>query len=202
MLGVKICGITTMEEIEILNKYPVNYVGFVFAKSKRQVSKAKVKKLISALNKNIKTVGVFINPVEEVLEISKYLNLDIVQLHGNEDKEYVDRVRQDFNVWKCISIDEEFNIPNIEADGYLLDTYKNGKSGGTGSVFDWSLVSGFSKDNFTILAGGLRPENVLKAIKVVNPHCIDLSSGVETNGSKDEKKIKDLFERLDDYEKF
>lgn len=192
---VKICGITRLKDIEIINKYDIDYVGFVFTKSKRQVTEEQALKLRNRLRKDIKTVGVFVNSsIEEVNEIINYCRLDIAQLHGDEESEYFEKINTD--IWKSISVKEDMDIEYLEKyksiNGVLLDTYVKGQKGGTGKTFNWNIVKGFSKLYNIILAGGLTSENVTEGIKVVSPQVVDVSSRVEENGYKNEDKIKEF----------
>ncbi|MCT4687603.1 phosphoribosylanthranilate isomerase [Vallitalea sp.] len=199
---IKICGIKNIEEIKIINKYPVSYVGFIFADSKRKVTEDKVIELSKHIREDIKVVGVFVNEnVEYVNRLVHSCRLDIVQLHGNESNEYCKNIC--CKVWKSIAVSDESSIRIIDyykdVDGILLDTYHNGKSGGTGKAFSWELVKKISKSNQIVLAGGLTPDNIVKAINIVKPQIIDVNSGVETNFNKNENKIRQLFIRLQEY---
>lgn len=196
---IKICGIKNIQEINIINKYPVNYIGFIFADSKRQVTEDKVIELRKHIRKDIKVVGVFVNEnIEYVNKLVHSCRLNIVQLHGNESNGYCKKIL--CKVWKSIAVSDKSSLKIIDAyknvDGILLDTYHNGKSGGTGKVFSWNLVKNISKSNQIVLAGGLTPDNVVRAINTVKPQIIDVNSGVETNLNKDENKISELFVEL------
>lgn len=198
MTKVKICGLKRREDILFANRLKPDYVGFVFAKSKRQIDKYKAKELINELDKNIKTVGVFLNNTyEDVEEISEYCNLDIIQLHGDEAPDYCSLLRKD--VWKAFRVkggDSLKNIANYNTQGYLLDTYVKGAYGGTGEVFNWEIASKISNEKFIILAGGLCSKNIEKAITTVKPAVVDVSSGVETHGCKDFDKMKKFIENV------
>lgn len=198
MTKVKICGLKRREDILAVNKLKPDYVGFVFAKSKRQIDKYKAKELIYELDKSIKTVGVFLNhPYEAVKEIAEYCNLDIIQLHGDESSQYCSLFRKD--LWKAFRIKNENCLRNLDsynANGYLLDTYVKGEYGGTGEVFNWEIASKAGQERFIILAGGLSNENVEEAIKTAKPTVVDVSSGVETDGYKDFYKIKKFIEKV------
>lgn len=196
---IKICGIKNIQEIKIINKYPVCYIGFIFAKSKRQVTENDVKEMRKHIRQDIKVVGVFVDEnIEYVNRIVHSCKLDIVQLHGNEDDEYCKMIH--CKVWKSIAVKDESSIKMIDSysdiAGILLDTYHKGKSGGTGKVFSWDLVKKISMSNHIILAGGLTPKNIVQAIDIVEPQVIDMNSGVETNLIKDEKKIKELINSI------
>lgn len=199
IISIKICGIKTFEDIEIINRYDIQYAGFIFAKgSKRELSVDRAKELRLNLNKNIKAVGVFTyTPIEEINYTADYCNLDIIQLHSNETDE--DCKKANRTVWKSISIksDESYDIDKYEqADGILFDTYKPNTLGGSGEVFNWDKVKGLSQKYFIILAGGLNESNIVEAIDTVKPQVVDICSGVETDGFKDEIKIKNIVRRI------
>ncbi|KOA19975.1 N-(5'-phosphoribosyl)anthranilate isomerase [Clostridium homopropionicum DSM 5847] len=192
---VKICGLRSVRDIEIVNKYSVDYVGFVFAESKRKVSIHVAKAMIEALRKDIKAVGVFVNTLpEEINKITDYCKLDIVQLHGNETLEDCEKIKAP--IWKSISVKSKADVAKIElyknAQGILLDGLKPG----SGECFKWDLAKGISDKYFTILAGGLTHGNVSKAIQEVKPQVVDVSSGVETDSIKDEEKIRGFVSKV------
>ncbi|MEN8905869.1 MAG: phosphoribosylanthranilate isomerase [Clostridiales bacterium] len=196
MIKVKICGIKKIEEIKYLNNLLPDYVGFVFAESKRKISIDTAKILIDKLDKRIKKVGVFVNEkLVNVLHKVETLKLDVIQLHGDEDYNYIKSLK-DYNVeiWKALRISEKTDFSILgsykEVDAFLLDTYSKESFGGTGKLFDWDLAMKAKKYGKVILAGGLNPDNVGKAIKRVDPYIVDVSSGVENQEGKDEYKIK------------
>lgn len=197
---VKICGIKTKEEIEIINRYPLDYIGFIFAPSKRQVSIEKAEQLRKQVKKDIKVVGVFVNEsLEKVNKAISRCNLEVVQLHGDETVDYCQKVNAP--VWKSIRVKDEDSLIMINqysqvVERILLDTYSEQAKGGTGKTFDWQIVRGISDKQAIVLAGGLTSENILEAIKVVKPQVVDLNSGVETNLIKDEVKINKVFSAL------
>jgi phosphoribosylanthranilate isomerase len=192
---IKICGITTIEEIKIINKFKIDYIGFVFARSKRQVDKEYVKEMINNLRKNIKTVGVFVNEkINIVNEISDYLDLDIVQLHGNETVDYIEKINR--KVWKGISL-KNYNSLDLlndytSVEGILIDA----NIPGSGKSFNWKVLENIKFNNKFILAGGLNVENIEEAIKKLNPDVVDISTGLEKNGKKDEKMIRNFMRRV------
>lgn len=196
---IKICGLKTLDDIALINKFPISYAGFIFAEgSKRQISIEQAKKMRKALRKDIKAVGVFTNTdVETINKIVKTVGLDIVQLHSDESNEDCKNINT--SVWKMISVKDESSLKQIEqfqdADGILLDTYHKELLGGTGESFCWDLVKGISKQRFLILAGGLNPQNIIEAERIVQPQVLDINSGVETEGKKDRKKLEELFAR-------
>ncbi|SES89001.1 phosphoribosylanthranilate isomerase [Natronincola peptidivorans] len=198
MIRVKICGLTREEDIDYANKVMPDYVGFVFADSKRQVTVERAKELTEKLDKRIRKVGVFVNaPIEAVKITAERCKLDILQFHGEEKPEELKDVSQE--IWKSFrikNVDSFKELNHYKVDGYLLDTYVKGEMGGTGKAFDWNIPTSEIKDKYIILAGGLTPENVEEAIKKIRPNVVDISSGVESNGLKDLKKMKEFIERV------
>ena len=190
MTKIKYCGLSRIEDILTVNKLDIDYIGFVFAKkSRRYVTPKRALELKAHLRNNIKTLGVFVNtPVDKVVALYKEGIIDIAQLHGNEDNEYIAKLRSicDIPIFKAFSINTENDIKTANesmADMILLDSGK----GGTGTVFDWSLLKGINRDYF--LAGGLGIDNIAQAISILNPYGVDVSSGIETDGLKDKNKM-------------
>ena len=200
MVKIKICGLKRLEDIEIANKYKPDYVGFVFADSKRKITKDLASEMKMNLDSSIKTVGVFVDgDIEEILKLYDEGIIDIVQLHGNEDEEYIKILKQKSNyqlkIINAIEMSNEKNLLEYDdsiADYLLLDSGK-----GSGKTFDWRLIRKDLKKEF-FLAGGLNAENIALAIKEFNPYAIDLSSSLETDGYKDELKIKQVMEAIND----
>lgn len=199
MTKVKICGLKTISDINAVNLISPNYIGFVFAESKRQINKQTAKLLKSYLSPNIKPVGVFVNePIKYVIEFCNENIIDIVQLHGDETENYINQLKQYINnpIIKAIRVKEDCNlmldqiIQSKLCDYYLFDSYHPKQYGGVGKTFKWSLIENIEKPFF--LAGGINITNVKTAIQSVNPYCIDVSSSVETNGIKDFYKMKQL----------
>ena len=206
---VKMCGISKVETIPAVVEAKPDYMGLVFAPSKRQVTVDQAKTLVEELHKEcalkygsdtepdkndtIKTVGVFVNEtVDNLVTIANEANLDAVQLHGDEDEAFIQSLKERTNVevWKAIQIrtaaDTEKWIDS-SADMLLFDAYHKDERGGTGEVFDWSSLDAFERP--FMLAGGIDSTNVARAIRTVRPYGIDISSGIETNGVKDDEKI-------------
>ncbi len=200
MTKVKICGLRRMQDIEYANQLQPDYVGFVFSQSKRMVSKESAKMLIDHLDGRIKRVGVFVNEkIEMVNEMTTLFGLDVVQLHGDEDDEYVENLKEtlDVEVWKALRIKEITDLQSeVKADKILIEGFVNGLYGGTGVRFDWSLIENFEFSRPVILAGGLNISNVEEGIKKVRPYAVDVSSGVETDGHKDFEKMKEFIEKV------
>ncbi len=200
MTKVKICGLRRMQDIEYANQLQPDYVGFVFSQSKRMVSKESAKMLIDNLDGRIKRVGVFVNEkIEMVNEMTTSLGLDVVQLHGDEDDDYVENLKEtlDVEVWKALRIKGITDLQReVKADKILIEGFVNGLYGGTGVRFDWSLIENFEFSRPVILAGGLNVSNVEEGIKKVRPYAVDVSSGVETDGYKDFEKMKEFIEKV------
>ena len=206
---VKMCGISKVETIPAVVEAKPDYMGLVFAPSKRQVAVDQAKILVEELhrgyakkygsdtehdkNDTIKTVGVFVNEtVDNLVTIANEANLDAVQLHGDEDEAFIQSLKERTNVevWKAIQIrtaaDTEKWIDS-SAEMLLFDAYHKDERGGTGEVFDWSSLDAFERP--FMLAGGIDSTNVARAIRTVRSYGIDISSGIETNGVKDDEKI-------------
>ena len=199
---VKMCGISKVETIPAIVDAKPDYMGLVFAPSKRQVTVEQAKILIEELHKQcinhydikvVKTVGVFVNEtLDNLVRIADTANLDAVQLHGDEDEAFIQSLKERTNVevWKAIQIrtaaDTEKWIDS-SAEMLLFDAYHKDERGGTGEVFDWSSLDAFERP--FMLAGGIDSTNVARAIRTVRPYGIDISSGIETNGVKDDEEI-------------
>ena len=246
---IKMCGISKVETIPAIVDAKPDYMGLVFAPSKRQVTVEQAKTLVDELHKqyanrynsdaeqysndvvqdgaviaavqeetatndvqegvlirtentspmlihqeSIKTVGVFVNEtVENLLKIAEEVKLDVIQLHGDEDETFIQSLKECTNVevWKAVQVrsaaDAEKWIDS-SADMLLFDAYHKDERGGTGEVFDWSSLDEFERP--FMLAGGIDSTNVARAIRTVRPYGIDISSGIETDGVKDDEKIK------------
>ena len=246
---IKMCGISKIETIPAVVEAKPDYMGLVFAPSKRQVTVDQAKSLVEELHKqygnrysrdevrcsndvvqdgpvigtvqegiatsdvhegtltsienisptlihqeSIKTVGVFVNEtVESLLKIAKEVKRDVIQLHGDEDESFIQTLKEQSNgeVWKAVQVrsaaDAEKWIDS-SADMLLFDAYHKDERGGTGEVFDWSSLDEFERP--FMLAGGIDSTNVARAIRTVRPYGIDISSGIETEGVKDNEKIK------------
>ena len=206
---VKMCGISKVETIPAIVDAKPDYMGLVFAPSKRQVTVDQAKILVEELhrgyakkygsdtehdkNGTIKTVGVFVNEtVENLVTIANEANLDAVQLHGDEDEAFIQSLKERTNVeiWKAVQIRSAADVEkwiDSSADILLFDAYHKDERGGTGEVFDWSSLDAFERP--FMLAGGIDSTNVARAIRTVRSYGIDISSGIETNGVKDDEKI-------------
>lgn len=199
MTKIKICGLRRPEDILMANIYRPDYVGFVFAKSRRQVTKEEAASLKQMLLPEILAVGVFVNaPSEEILELVREGVIDGIQLHGQETEEEIRylKVRTSVPVIKAFSVVSQEDLQKCEAssaDYVLLDS----GAGGTGETFDHKLLErGIRKPFF--LAGGMGSDNVREAIRNYHPYAVDVSSKVETDGYKDEEKVRTFIRRVRD----
>ena len=196
MVKIKICGLKRLEDIDIVNKYKPDYIGFVFADSKRKVSHELAAEMKSNLREDIISVGVFVDADEsEILELYEMGVIEIAQLHGSESEDYINYLKENTNdklkIIKAIEMSEDEDLSGYadsSADYLLFDSGK-----GSGKTFDWRLIRTDLKKEF-FLAGGINSQNVKKAIGEFNPYAVDLSSSVETDDYKDEDKIKEIME--------
>lgn len=196
MTKIKLCGISREEDAAVVNALSPDYTGFVFArKSIRYVTEEQASNLRKILKPEIKTVGVFVKEAPEyVAELLKNGIIDVAQLHGGEDRDYVLNLRKYttkpiFQAFRTDSAEDIEKANMSPADMVLLDA----GDGGTGRPFDWTLPEGMKRPY--ILAGGLNTDNICEAIKRLRPYGVDVSTGIETDGKKDPEKMK-LFVKL------
>lgn len=211
MLSVKICGLRRREDILAANLLLPEYVGFVFAESKRRVTPEQAAGLRRELDARVGAVGVFVNaPAASVAGAARQCALCAVQLHGGEDGAYIRALRpllpQGCEIWRAVRVSGSGDIAGLSpegADRLLLDAYSPAAAGGTGKAFDWGLLAAVPPGIPFLLAGGIAPENAARAARAVTaaalrgaaplPRCgIDVSSGVETGGFKDAAKMERL----------
>lgn len=207
MLRVKICGLTRVEDARVALDAGAWALGFVFHRaSPRYIEPAKVRILLDELAREgrrpTKSVGVFVNtPLDSVRQIQKESGISTVQLHGDESLDVTCQLR-DLDLIKACRPGTQDDLRSMEAywpyvSAILCDGAAPGAYGGTGTKGDWNLARELSARGPVILAGGLRAENIVEAIRVVQPYAVDLSSGVETEpGIKDPAKIAALFAAL------
>lgn len=188
---VKICGIRTKEAAEAAVQAGADFIGFVFADSKRNISAERAAIIAQGLPTQVKKVGVFVDEQpERMIEIAKLVSLDYLQLHGDESADIASQLP--FNIIKAIPAEPFYlnKIRGYPCDYYLIDSPSENR-GGSGKTFNWELMEKYDLDRKKLLlAGGLTEGNVQKAIEIVHPIGVDVSSGVETNGEKDVVKIK------------
>lgn len=189
MTRIKFCGLSRICDIESANALRPDYVGFIFVReSRRCVTVEQAAKLRRVLDKDIRAVGVFVN--EEPHVVAELLTsgiIDIAQLHGDEDEAYIAHLARltDKPIIKAFRVRSADDIAQAEkstADGILLDS-----GAGTGTSFDWSMLAGITRPYF--LAGGLSPDNAGQAVRALRPFAVDVSSGIETDGQKDNIKM-------------
>ena len=192
MTGIKLCGLSRPCDIEAANVLLPEYIGFVFAeKSRRRVTFEQAAELKKLLDPGIKAVGVFVNERPET--IAQLLNADIIdlaQLHGDEDGEYIKRLRAlspkpIIQAFRISGAEDLLYAAGSSADYVLLDS-----GAGTGTAFDWNIIRNIDRPYF--LAGGLDPKNVGKAVRTLHPYAVDVSSGIETGGLKDREKMAEF----------
>ena len=189
MTKIKLCGLTRPCDMEAANRLEPEYIGFVFVpSSKRYIPPRKAAELKRLLHSNIQAVGVFVNEAPQA--VARLLSsgvIDLAQLHGSEDKQYLRELRAltgkpILQAFRIRSAEDIRRAENSAADQILLDA-----GAGTGTAFDWNLVRPIRRPYF--LAGGLGPDNVERAVELLHPYAVDVSSGIETDGQKDLKKM-------------
>lgn len=192
MIKVKFCGLSRICDIEGANALMPEYIGFVFApQSRRCILPEKAAKLKSLLSPGIKAVGVFVNQQPEfAAELLNSDIIDIAQLHGNEEDDYIEHLRRlthkpIIQAFRITGVEEVIKAQNSIADCILLDA-----GAGTGTSFDWKLVQNIKRPYF--LAGGLNAQNARAALSILKPYALDVSSGIETNGLKDTRKMAEF----------
>lgn len=188
MTKVKICGLKTEEHVRVAIEAKADFIGFVFAPSKRQISIETAKKLAALIPSNIKKVGVVVNETSDTLHhLFNEVGLDYIQYHGDESPTFIEEVG--LPAIKAFSITEAFDwkqLNHYNVDYYLLDAPGTAHRGGSGKTFNWEIIKDFpiAKDQI-MLAGGLNAANVSEAIQLIKPFAVDVSSGVELDGTKD-----------------
>ena len=198
MVKIKICGLRRLEDIDIVNKYKPDYIGFVFAESKRKVSHELAAQMRDKLSPDIVPVGVFVDAaMEEILKLYESETIEVAQLHGRESEDYINALKEhtdgELKIIKAIEMSEDTDLSRYDdsrADYLLFDSGK-----GSGKTFDWRLIGNDLKKEF-FLAGGISSKNVKQAIEEFDPYAIDLSSSLETDDYKDEDKIKEIMEAI------
>jgi len=199
MTKVKICGLKEQQHVRVAVEAGADAIGFVFAPSKRQISIEQAHQLAKDVPREVLKIGVFVNPsVEELRAAVEGVPLDYVQFHGEETPEFIRQ--QGYPAIKALSVHDKEDVraaANYNVDYYLFDTPGTYFKGGSGHTFDWTLLemAGIPRDKL-ILAGGLKAENIAEAVSLVSPYMVDVSSGVETDGIKDEAKINPFIQAV------
>ena len=191
MTKVKICGLSTKGAVETAVSAGADYIGFVFAPSKRQVTLDQAAELVKIIPADVKKVGVFVSPSRtQLLEAIDKVGLDLVQVHG----QVADDLFEDLPCAsiQAVQVDGDGHVPNSRADYLLFDA----PVAGSGQTFDWQELETQKVTKPFFIAGGLTANNVADAIRFFHPYAVDVSSGVETNGKKDQEKIKRFIERV------
>lgn len=202
MTKIKVCGITNKTDAWMCIEAGVDVLGFVFVEnSPRKIEPQEAQKIINDLPPFIITVGVFTNRVkDEVNEIANLCKLDILQLHGDESPEYCASFnRKVIKAFRIRSSDDINRLVQYKVSAYLLDSYEEERAGGTGRTFEWSLAIEANKYGHIVLAGGLTPENVNRAVAIVRPYAVDISSGIEekdTPGKKNKIKLTEFIRQV------
>lgn len=196
---IKVCGLTEVREAEYLNRFKIDFAGFVlfFPKSKRNISIEKAEEIMKHLDKNIKKTAVVVSPAkEQIIDICN-LGFDYIQIHGKIEEEVLKMAQ--IPVLKAFNVDDmdEFKMysSNEKIAGYVFDAAQPG----SGKSFDWDILSQIERDGkLFALAGGLNPDNVRKAVAAVNPDMVDVSSGVENDDGfgKDILKIEKFVKQI------
>ena len=191
MTKVKICGLSTKGTVETAVSAGADYIGFVFAPSKRQVTLEQAAELAKIIPTYVKKVGVFISPSRsELLDAIEKVGLDLVQVHG----QVADDLFEDLPCAsiQAVQVDGDGHVPNSQADYLLFDA----PVAGSGQTFDWGRLDTTELAQPFFIAGGLNEDNVARAIQHFSPFAVDVSSGVETDGQKDHEKIRRFIERV------
>lgn len=201
---IKICGLTREKDIHVVNKYLPDYIGFVFAPGRRHVSDEQAAAFKDILDSRIRAIGVFVNDsLEHIISLCQNNIIDMIQLHGQESVEFISKLKAQvaqpiIKALPAISSSElSREMGSFKADYILIDSMVDGKYGGTGERFDLNILPANTHGLF--IAGGIDNDNVHEIIEHTYPYCIDVSSGVETGGYKDENKIKEIIMKVRDY---
>lgn len=203
MSKIKLCGLSRNCDIDYVNEALPDYIGFVFyEKSIRYVTPGKAYDLKCRLSDKIKAVGLFVDASQEdIVSLADKGIIDMIQLHGCEDAEFINRLKDKISVpiMKAVRVKDRRDVEKaseINADYLLFDAYCRNMAGGTGKMFNWDLLKNTTINKPFFLAGGLNRENIETAVKTVNPYAVDISSGIETNGVKDRDKIIEIVRRV------
>ena len=191
MTKVKICGLSNIEAVKTAVSAGADYIGFVFAPSKRQVTLEQATELAESIPTYVKKVGVLVSPSRsELLEAIEKVGLDLVQIHGQVTDDLFEKLP--CASIQAVQVDGDGHVPNSQADYLLFDA----PVAGSGQTFDWGRLDTTELAQPFFIAGGLNDNNVEEAIQHFTPFAVDVSSGVETDGQKDHEKIRRFIERV------
>jgi phosphoribosylanthranilate isomerase len=203
MVRVKICGITSAADAQAAIDAGANLIGFNFYdKSPRRISEEEAAKIRAQLPRRVKAVGIFVNrPPADIIALRSSLELDAVQLHGDEPPEAVAKIAPLVPVIKAFRVEPEFPLTSLDeysrAFAFLFDAAHTGQYGGTGRTTDWDVARRAAASHRIILAGGLKVENVAAAVRIVRPYGIDVASGVESSpGKKDHGRLREFIQEV------
>lgn len=198
-MKIKFCGIRRLEDVAAVNLCQPDYMGMILSGGfRRSISQEQAQRLVQEKSDAIAAVGVFVNESSETIcRMAEQLHLQVIQLHGNESAEQIQTLQQKIGlpVWKALRIGtlEELEAAGTNpADCLILEGKTGAGIGGTGVCADWELLARHSWNRSFFLAGGLQPENVLEAIATVSPTGVDFSSGIEEDGVKSLRRMKQL----------
>lgn len=194
---IKLCGIRRREDVSIVNEFLPDYIGMILTEGfRRTVDMDTARELSKLVDKRIKKVGVFVNePAPNVRAVAERLDLDVIQLHGDEDREYIRSLNVKCEIWKAVRVRSSEDIANAEklgCDRLLLDSFVKNAMGGTGVTADWDIIKNTDISLPYFLAGGIGEDNMAAALEICQS--IDLSGSVETNGVKDREKVRRIME--------
>jgi phosphoribosylanthranilate isomerase len=208
---LKLCGNHSLQDLEIAAQSNATHIGVIFAESKRQVKPEQLAHWLKKVEISAQLVGVFVHAsVTEIDNVLRHVDLDVIQCHGKESVEEVEEIKQRFAkpVFKAVHHQEK-GLKQLQqfadvADGYVIDSKVKGAWGGTGVSFDWDSIPDYTKEarrqqKLCFIAGGINPDNVESCMSYA-PIGIDLSSGIETEGRKNNLKLQQLVERMTEYE--
>lgn len=201
MTRVKICGVTRLDDALLAAELGADALGFVFApRSRRLADVGTVARIVEEVPPYVTVVGVFMDqPADEVRRVASACGLDLVQLHGTEDRAYVESLG--LKALKAVSLASREDLRLLEAyagrGAFLLDSAAGGERGGTGTTFDWSWAVEAKRFGRIVLAGGLHPANVADAVRIVAPWAVDVCSGTESSpGLKDPTKLREFIRNV------
>ncbi|MBO0588680.1 phosphoribosylanthranilate isomerase [Sporosarcina sp. E16_8] len=204
MTKVKICGLMEPQHVKTAVEAGVDAIGFVFAPSRRQVTIAEAQELARDIPPGVLKIGVFVDASQDEIEQTfREVPLDFVQFHGDESSDFIKKVGlPSIKVLSVYSDEDAKRSARYETDYFLFDTPGTDFKGGSGMTFDWQLMKdvGVQSDK-VILAGGLNADNVAQAIRTVHPYMVDVSSGVESMGRKDDNLIRAFIKAVKDEER-